>query len=58
MSRIEKRGSLLKDRQLQRCAELGTSRICVFRAFHGLSMALRDVSFVLEKSLCLSAMNF
>ena len=48
MSRIEKRGSLLKDRQLQRCAESGTSRICVFRAFHGLSIAMRDVPFVLK----------
>ena len=44
MSRIEKRGNFLKDSQLQRCDESGTYRICVFRAFHGLSMALRDVS--------------
>ena len=49
MCRIEKRGNFLKDRQLQRCAESGTSRICVFRAFHGLSIAMRDVPFYAEE---------
>ena len=33
MSRIMKSGSFLKRRQLQRCAEFGAPRICLFLGF-------------------------
>jgi len=36
MSRDMKRGRLLGNRQLQRCAEFGTPRTVISRAFHGL----------------------
>ena len=45
MGRIAKPGKFSEDRQLQGCAESGTSRICVFRAFQGLAIAVRGVSF-------------
>ena len=48
MSRIEKPGKFERSRQLQRCADSGTSRSCTSWAFQGLSMAMRDVPFIVK----------
>ena len=49
MGRIEEPGKFERSRQLQRCAESGTSRSCTSWAFQGLSMTLREVSFERNK---------
>ena len=43
MSRVVKSGKLKWNRQLQRCAESGTSRICIPLAFQSLTAAVRGV---------------
>ena len=46
MGRNMKRGKLNCNRQLQRCAESGTPRICVPLAFQSLTAAVRGDAFV------------
>ena len=48
MSRTVKPGKFMRKRQLWRCAESGTSRICFSRAFQGLAVAVRDVPFAMS----------
>ena len=49
MGRIAKPGKFSEDRQLQRCAESGTSRICIPLAFQSLTAAVRGVPFEIPK---------
>lgn len=46
MGRTVKSGSFANKRQLQRCAECGTSRVCLIWAFQSLTVAARDVPLV------------